>query len=103
MLYLYFEVYIYFFSFFFCYDKSPVPPIRERRLDEPLPDPEVLEAVLELGVGHPDREALRGVLSGRVEVEPELAEPLKRLRRRGIGILQSGFVFLVKQMQRGVL
>lgn len=64
-------------------------PVSERRLHEPLPDAEVLEAVLEPCVRHPDREALGGILGVGVEVEPQLAQPLERLGGGRIGILNK--------------
>ena len=41
--------------------------------------PEVLKAVVELGVGHLDRELLEHVSVLRVEVETHLPEPVERL------------------------
>ena len=45
-------------------------PVCERRLHKPLSDAEVLEPVLKLRVGHPNRETFGGVLGGGIEVEP---------------------------------
>ena len=64
-------------------------PVSERRLHKPLPDAEVLEAVVEPRVGHPDRQCLRGILGIGVEVEPQLAQPLERLGGGRIGILHE--------------
>lgn len=63
-------------------------PVGKRRLNEPLPDAQILEPILELRVRHLHRQAGAGVLCRGVEIESQLAQPLERLRRCGIGILK---------------
>ena len=54
-----------------------VAPVGERSLDQPVLHSEVLEAVVEVGVGHVDGQLLEDVRFLGVKVEPHLREPLE--------------------------